>query len=272
MLGGAANGWVHLRNKEGRADETVAAVKEALLAGSLSRRGFARVAGRVQFADAQVMGRSGKLALADLRAWSSSRSSADLVIDARAAKLYNILVDRLVAGAPRAVPCLPSSHKYVIFTDGSSEGDAHWIGGVFFSTAFPKPKFFASKVHPRAVSEWSRDMKHIIGPVELYAVVAARLHWHQFISGQCIVYYVDNYPVLDALIKGTSTAVTFRDLLACYERKELHGYSWAWFSRVPSESNCADAPSRGEYRGLVDKGWMHERCTCPIFGDLLEDL
>ena len=38
------------------------------------------------------------------------------------------------------------------------------------------------------------------------------------------MYYVDNYPVLDALIKGTSTAVTFRDLLACYERKELHGY------------------------------------------------
>ena len=271
-VGGAANGWVHLRNKEGRADETVAAVKEALLAGSLSRRGFARVAGRVQFADAQVMGRSGKLALADLRAWSSSRSSGDLVIDARAAKLYNILVDRLVAGAPRAVPCLPSSHKYVIFTDGSSEGDAHWIGGVFFSTAFSKPKFFASKVHPRAVSEWSRDMKHIIGPVELYAVIAARLHWHQFISGQCIVYYVDNYPVLDALIKGTSTAVTFRDLLACYERKELHGYSWAWFSRVPSESNCADAPSRGEYQGLVDKGWTHDRCVCPIFGDLLEDL
>ncbi|CAE7816372.1 unnamed protein product, partial [Symbiodinium sp. KB8] len=117
-VGGAANGWVHVRNKEGRADETVAAVKEALLAGSLSRRGFARVAGRVQFADAQVMGRSGKLALADLRAWSSSRSSGDLVIDARAANLYNILIDRLVAGAPRAVPCLPSSHKYVIFTDG----------------------------------------------------------------------------------------------------------------------------------------------------------
>ena len=145
-------------------------------------------------------------------------------------------------------------------------------GGVFFSTAFSKPKFFASKVHPRAVSEWSRDMKHIIGPVELYAVIAARLHWHQFISGQCIVYYVDNYPVLDALIKGTSTAVTFRDLLACYERKELHGFSWAWFSRVPSESNCADAPSRGEYQGLVNRGWTHDRCACPIFGDLLEDL
>ena len=271
-VGGAANGWVHLRNKEGRADETVAAVKEALLAGSLSRRGFARVAGRVQFADAQVMGRSGKLALADLRAWSSSRSSGDLVIDARAAKLYNILVDRLVAAAPRAVPCLPSSHKYVIFTDGSSEGDAHWIGGVFFSTIFSKPKFFASKVHPRAVSEWSRDMKHIVGPVELYAVIAARLHWHQFISGQRIVYYVDKYPVLDALIKGTSTAVTFRDLLACYELKEQHGYSWAWFSRVPSESNCADAPSRGEYQSLVNKGWTHDRCVCPIFGDPLDDL
>ncbi|OLP91792.1 hypothetical protein AK812_SmicGene26474 [Symbiodinium microadriaticum] len=89
-VGGAANGWVHVRNKEGRADETVAAVKEALLAGSLSRRGFARVAGRVQFADAQVMG----------------RSSGDLVIDARAANLYNILIDRLMRHQEESIKAL----------------------------------------------------------------------------------------------------------------------------------------------------------------------
>ena len=120
--------------------------------------------------------------------------------------------------------------------------------------------------------EWAHDMKHVIGPVEAYAVLVARLVWHQFIAGAHAVFHVDNYGAMDAYIKGTSTNAQIRRILLAFEEAECLHHSWPWFSRVPSKSNCADDPSRGEVKGLVGPGFVRDSCLCPITGSLLADL
>ena len=71
-----------VRNKEGRTSEVIAVLQEFLSHGRMSLKDFAKVMGRVQFADAQVMGREGKLAMAEIRAWSRG-ACGDLVLNRR---------------------------------------------------------------------------------------------------------------------------------------------------------------------------------------------
>ena len=131
-----------------------------------------------------------------------------------------------------------------VFTGGAAEGDSNTIGGVLHRKGEDKVRFFACKVPETLVREWAHDMKHVIGPVEAYAVLVARLVWHQFIAGAHAVFHVDNYGAMDAYIKGTSTNAQIRRILLAFEEAGCLHHSWPWFSRVPSKSNCADDPSK----------------------------
>ena len=122
------------------------------------------------------------------------------------------------------------------------------------------------------VSEWSKDLKHVIGPVEAYAVSAARLLWHQRLAGQHVVFHVDNYGAMDVFVKGSSASKHIRDILLAFEKCESTHPAWPWFSRVPSASNCADDPSRGVLDKFVGETFIRERCLCPLTRVFLEDL
>ena len=96
------------------------------------------------------------------------------------------------------------------------------------------------------------DKKHIIGLVELYAVVLARYHWNALLKGRRVVFFVDNIPSMRSLIKGTSTDRQWRRLLRSIELIETEGPTYSWSARVPSDSNIADGPSRDDYNDLQD--------------------
>ena len=51
----------------------------------------------------------------------------------------------------------------------------------------------------------------VIGLVELYACVVATLHWKHMVDTKRLILFVDNWPALDVLVKGTFQA-DWRDL------------------------------------------------------------
>ena len=51
--------------------------------------------------------------------------------------------------------------------------------------------------------------------------------------------------MLDCYIPGSARQKTWREILLCVERIDHRFPSQIWAARVPSESNVADAPSRG---------------------------
>lgn len=76
-------------------------------------------------------------------------------------------------------------------------------------------------------------------------MIAAR----EFLGPRCaarkVIYWVDNDPARDSLIRGFSDSAPSLSLIySFYAQERLHASS-VWFSRVPSYSNCADNPSRG---------------------------
>ena len=217
--------------------------EQLLIQGYMSRKEFSRIMGRLQYADSQVMGKSGRLAMAEIRRWAKSHDSDSLQVGHGASHAYKVLIKRLREGIPCEVPCLVQSQVWHVFTDGAAEGDSYTIGGVLHRKGEDEVWFFACKVPEALVREWAHDMKHVIGPVEAYAVLVARLVWHKFIAGAHAVFRVDNYGAMDAYIKGTSTNAQIRRILLAFEEAECLHHFWPWFSRVPSKSNCADDPS-----------------------------
>ncbi|CAE6937525.1 dlpC [Symbiodinium sp. KB8] len=64
-LNEASAGCIHIRNKEGRASDVCSVIRDCIEVGHIMRD-FAKVAGRVQFSDAQVMGRTTNATAIDL--------------------------------------------------------------------------------------------------------------------------------------------------------------------------------------------------------------
>ena len=98
-----------------------------------------------------------------------------VVIDEQMARAFELLRFRLCSHPPRVVSASGKDRHAVIFTDGACEHETDdnyvaSVGGVIYLRN-RKPMFFGGMLPDEVVMQWRRDKKHIIGLVELYAVV-----------------------------------------------------------------------------------------------------
>ena len=263
------SGRITVKNKESRCREITELVSGLSEGGHLTSREFLSIVGRLQFAEAQVMGRMGKLALSRIRSWMSQQR---ILVTRELLEEFKLLAERFRREKPREVPMLVDAKSVLVFTDGASEADCHTVGGVLVFPDDTSPRFFGANVPESLVNDWFAAMKHIIGPVETYALVVARSVWHQHLVNKRCIYFCDNYGAMDAFIKGSSGNPDIRKLLLRFEQLECNGSHWPWFSRVPSASNCADDPTRvGHVLGKFLSGAVRDRCLCPMTGLELSD-
>ena len=86
----------------------------------------------------------------------------------------------------------------------------------------------------------------MIAQAEAFAVVLARQSFRSLIQGRRTIYFIDNEGAREVLIKGASKSRTLLLLGALFFEMENLDQSLTWLERVPSSSNVADGPSRGE--------------------------
>jgi hypothetical protein len=67
------------------------------------------------------------------------------------------------------------------------------------------------------------------------------------------VAYIDNTSTRDVSISGSARNQPGRSLVAQLLEAEDTGCILAWYTRVPSSSKIADAPSRGKQEGVTAK-------------------
>ena len=164
--------------------------------------------------------------------------------------------------SPRRVDVLDDSLPVVVFSGGRPLFQTR-------ATVF----LWWQKLDPDLVDRWMTSKKHIIGLVELYAVVLARSTWSDRISGRKVIYFIDNIPAMRALIRGTSSDLDWRSVLLSYEDLECEGNRYAWYARVPSKSNIADCPGRNDVGDMVGMECETPRCIFtgkPISGELVK--
>ena len=100
--------------------------------------------------------------------------------------------------------------------------------------------------------------------------MVGRLLWAERLAGRACLVFVDNEAA-----KSCLTAAYSRNQLACeiasaVADEDVKHQVQCWYERVPSLSNPADGPSRGEQAGALD-GWRLPIAE-PLAHDVLQTL
>ena len=267
----ASRGVVEIRNKPDRVESLVSSIDTVLQSGTIQRAEVPKLFGRLQFAEHQISGRVGMLAMADLRDIEKSVVGT-WKLDETAIAAFENLRWRLKQSIPRVLRVRDSEKPTLVFTDGACEflEDGSYeatVGGILYSPN-GHSECFGGKVDGGLVADWRSHKDHVIGLVELYAVVLARSHWGSAIGGRKVIFFLDNIAAMRVLIKGSSRDFAWRKLLLLFENFESECASRCWFARVPSKSNVADGPSRSE-AGVSATGAVKSTPICPISKSLV---
>ncbi|CAK9011251.1 unnamed protein product, partial [Durusdinium trenchii] len=154
---------VRVSNKPSRIKEVSGMIQAVIGNGKPSFTESSKLLGRIQYADSQIMGRTGRLAMCAIRE-SVKRHENMSTLSSEALQSFRVLLDRLSNGVPRIVPCNDCLPPVLVFTDGASEGDLHTVGGVLFDPELDRPEFFSGVLPQALVEDWQESMKHVIGP------------------------------------------------------------------------------------------------------------
>ncbi|CAE7216557.1 unnamed protein product [Symbiodinium sp. CCMP2592] len=173
-------GVLRVRNKPERSKEIASSIDKILADGCIDPKQIPSLFGRIQFSESQLMGRQGRLALAQIRWLSSARHRH--VLSSLDATVFRSLRERMLEGRPREIQVLPVGGQTLVFTDGACDklGDKFScsIGGVMYRvlpTGSYETRAFGCYLDESVVEQWAGlGKRHLIGPTELFAVVAAR--------------------------------------------------------------------------------------------------
>ena len=239
---------LRVQNKASRVEELTMCVEQIFSDGYIDSATLPTTLGKFQFAEAQLWGRGGRIALADLRECTMHRDQR-IPVDETVKKALEVLMEKIKSGKPRTIAISETCRPHLIFTDGSLEYDDQGnaiaqIGGVIITNNGHK-EVFGTTVPSELLAKWQSEGKtHVIGLVELYAFIVALNTWKNLLAGQRVIIFTDSWPVYDVVVKGSSHERMWRELLLDLERFDEEHPMLLWVCRVPSSSNPADPPSR----------------------------
>ena len=93
--------------------------------------------------------------------------------------------------------------------------------------------------------------KTIIFESELLAMVVAFSVWKEVLSAMSMICFVDNNSARDVAISGNGRNFTANLLIDFLLKLEMSSCTTPWYTRVPTPSNVADEPSRGDVAELL---------------------
>ena len=172
-------------------------------------------------------------------------------VQGRLAEALQELKFFLIHERPRILNLDRLQQSVVLFTDGSFENGIARCGAVLFDPVADTTQYWGHVVSRDTVVAWnSLGSMHAIAQAELLPVLISLHTWMTFIADRYLMVFVDNNSVLDALIRGNTSSLASLELLSCTCRQLINSGAVAWFSRVPSYSNIADGPSRGDFSSV----------------------
>ena len=275
-LSGSISGVVVVDNKESRKNEMAELLGKILETKKVVPSELPSTLGKLQYADMQVSGRTGKLAMCDIRAIGYNGSNL-IDISHETCLAFEMLRKRLLSGKPKRFEVSVMEKPIVIFTDGAFERDetgmpVATIGGVCLPPS-GDVKVFGCHIDEDILRSWLDKFEHPVGLVELYGVATAFVLWSQHCNFQRVIFFCDNWTSLDVFVKGSSNDPMWREVLLSFEACDFEYSTVPWIARVPSSSNVADLPSRGSLEPISFlKPFRIVEAKCPISGRALRSL
>ncbi|CAE7297403.1 unnamed protein product [Symbiodinium sp. CCMP2592] len=237
-------GSIALENKPSRVAKLLLVAQQMCASGKLSRAEAMSLQGQLNFMVGFASGRSLKLvcrALSNLvysnRAWTRDEVK----------QLGGYLKCCLEALTPKTMCLKGGSRPLVIFTDAAYEqGVATW-GLVVLDPDAGRRKVAGGRIPSSLIELWHQDTEdQVIAQAEAFAMVIARDYAATFAKGRRTFFFVDNDSARYCMIRGSSPVRALLALAHAFYASECRDQLVTWIERVPSASNVADLPSRGE--------------------------
>ena len=240
------HGVVEFGNTSKRIDELSETIRCIIARGGISSREAMALRGRMVFAEGQLFGRSGRLCMDALNKHSVDGGDEKLTQEDVSSLLR--FVNMLSARRGR---CISSSagRPWTLYTDACYEPTAKsWkcgIGAVLISPdGYPAAAFSHSLSDDDMNQLGAKQKKSIIFEAELLAMVVAMSVWRPYIAHCPLLVFIDNNSVRDVAISGKARSGAAVKMVEYLLQLEDKSSVWPWYSRVPSESNPSDLPSR----------------------------
>ena len=113
---------------------------------------------------------------------------------------------------------------------------------------------FGFEIDKKVVREWqSEGSKQPIALAELLPIVLSKFVWASTLSGRFVLTFIDNNSVLYQMINGSARNSYSRILLLHSAKADVANKAFNWYSRVASQSNPGDDPSRLEFEEATAK-------------------
>ena len=241
-------------NVETRVRDLVSSVNSLLEKGRMTMAEMRVLRGRLIFTEAQIYGRITGIHMQKLAKWE--HAIGDVAIDEETKSSLEFLRDRVLLGGPR---CVVANHGRVfhLYTDASYENGKGGLGGVLLDGSGNLLSSFSSQINEKHVAILNPfSKKTIIFELKALAVfigcneLLPALGLHQ---SDRLVVFVDNEAVLCRLISGNGGGPIDNCTIHNVLTWEYNANLLAWYERVTSPANVADAPSRGDVSGLCPK-------------------
>ena len=253
-------GRVTICNTEKRIRQLLESIRGFLASGTMTVQEALKLRGQLQFACGQVLGRQFRIFLNTLTDYAYGDHPPTLPPMCIAA-LENFSWMLEFAG-PRAIN-VDSQKPLFIFTDACYNPHDDWvcgIGGMLFNSRGQLLAGFSHELEARdraQLGEGSCDT--IIMAAEFVAVSCATLTWRDQLRNAPVVLFIDNNSCRDVLISAKGRSPLMRKLLSHYLKNEHEVGFTPWVARVPSPSNCSDAPSRRKFSRIT---WKNQSVAC----------
>lgn len=240
-------GKVLFANTEKRVKELAETLDATIKKGRLSKQEALVQRGRMQFAKAQMWGRSAKICLAAVTAHAYS-GGGPVISDHVMGSLATFRAC-LVEVRPREITSSWDVPLYV-FTDASFSPESDvWpggLGGVLVDHSGNYVSAFSFKLKGSDLAALGYPTKStVIFEAEMLALLVAMTLWKKHLRNHPVVLYVDNNSTRDVCISGGARTSPGKELITKILMLEDELSLIAWYARVPSLSNISDGPSRG---------------------------
>ena len=251
MLGGPL-GQIQLTNKAGRVQETIDAIRLALMSGRFSTADVQKARGRLGFISGFVSSKIAMFAVAKIRILGGMPMSSSLSSSSRHALEW--LLERLPHMKPKVLG-ISSMPPVLLFSDASDE---NWgIGGVLVDPWLNLKLFFADHVPQNVVQVWrSKGAEEIIAQAEAFAALTCFATWGDRLQHRRVIHFFDNVAAESAFVSLSSRSPAMEDCVRVLARYLDETDALVWFCRCPSASNPADGPSRKT--SSSPSAWQHD--------------
>ena len=266
----SVKGTAVIGNTAKRKDKIIAAIEGMKEQTDPHPRDIQSLVGVCIYAESQTAGRSGSLILRQLRNSTGGQRE-------RRNRILDELRAHVLASKPRIVNLRANARPVIILTDAAADHKGATFGAVCLDHATGVFEFFAGTFSAEQVKRWSVEVsarlsngaapddaagarrveavqRQVICQAELAVVPLALQTWSAVVAHRDVLSFIDNDPAKDALILGSSRSewsalAVRRTRLLCAELAAA-----VWYERVPSPSNIADWPSRGDIERLLALG------------------